>query len=343
LLNKILKQKPVIGIVVGDATGIGPEIVAKVAAKNFYQKYCLPIIIGDLRVLKLGMKNAGVNFLYAVFEDIDEVTWDKGIPVLDQKNLDPSKIEQGKISAYSGKATGELLITAINLFKMGKIDGFTFAPLNKAALRLGGHDFESEQMLFAYYFECDGPYGEMNVLDNVWTSRVTSHIPLKDVSSKLTKESILKAIILADKTLKRINISNPRIAIAALNPHAGENGLCGTEEIDVIIPAIKEASKNGINVSGPFPSDILFCKVFNGEFDVAVTMYHDQGQIAMKLKGFEQGVTVAAGFPAPIATCSHGTAYDIVGKGIAKTTAFENAIKMTAKMAIFDKNRELKK
>ncbi len=333
LSKEISEQKPIIG----DATGIGPEIVAKVAAKRFYQKYCLPIIIGDQRVLRLGMKNAKVDFPYTVYEDIEEVELNRELPVLDQKNLDPSKIKQGVLSAYSGKAAGDLLITAINLFKKGKIDGFTFAPLNKAALRTGGHDFESEHMLFAHYFNWTEPYGEMNVLGDVWTSRVTSHIPIKEVSSKLSKESILKAIVLADKTLKRVGIRNSKVAVAALNPHSGENGLCGREEIDVIIPAIEEASKMGINIAGPYSPDILFYKAFNGEFDVAVTMYHDQGQIAMKLKGFEQGITVAAGFPAPIVTSAHGTAYDIVGKGIAKTTAFENAVKMTAKMALFDK------
>lgn len=340
--KKISEQKPILGIVIGDATGVGPEIVAKVAAKGFYQEYCLPIIIGDQRVLRLGMKNAKVDFPYAVFEDVEEVEWSRGLPVLDQKNLDPAEIKQGELNAYSGKVAGNLLITAIDLFKKGKIDGFTFAPLNKAAMKMGGHNFESEQMLFAHYFNCQEPYGEMNVLGNLWTSRVTSHIPIREVSSKLTKQSILKAIHLADKTLKRVGIENCRIAVAALNPHSGENGTCGREEIDVIIPAIEEASKIGINVTGPYSSDILFYKAFNGDFDVAVTMYHDQGQIAMKLKGFEQGITVAAGFPAPIVTSAHGTAYDIVGKGLAKTTAFENAVKMTARMALCDKKAKVK-
>lgn len=336
-MSNINLEKPILGIIIGDATGVGPDIVAKVAAKGFFQKYCLPIIIGDQRVLQMGMKNSNVDFPYEVYEDIEEVKWNDKIPVLDQKNLDPSKIKQGELSVYSGKVSGELLITAVNLFKKGKIDGFVFAPLNKAALRMGGHDFESEQMLFAHYFDWSEPFGEMNVLGDLWTSRVTSHIPIKEVSHKLTKESILKAITLASRTLKRVGKEDARIAVAALNPHAGENGLCGREEVDVIIPAIKEADSKGINVTGPYPSDILFNKAFKGDFDAVVTMYHDQGQIAMKLKGFEQGITVAAGFPAPIVTPAHGTAYDIAGKGVAKTTAFENAVKMAARMALCDK------
>lgn len=336
-MSNINLGKPILGIIIGDATGVGPDIVAKVAAKGFFQKYCLPIIIGDQRVLQMGMKNSNVDFPYEVYEDIEEVKWNDKIPVLDQKNLDPSKIKQGELSVYSGKVSGELLITAVNLFKKGKIDGFVFAPLNKAALRMGGHDFESEQMLFAHYFDWSEPFGEMNVLGDLWTSRVTSHIPIKEVSHKLTKESILKAITLASRTLKRVGKEDARIAVAALNPHAGENGLCGREEVDVIIPAIKEADSKGINVTGPYPSDILFNKAFKGDFDAVVTMYHDQGQIAMKLKGFEQGITVAAGFPAPIVTPAHGTAYDIAGKGVAKTTAFENAVKMAARMALCDK------
>lgn len=331
------KEKPILGILLGDATGVGPEIVAKVAAKGILNEYCYPIIIGDARVLEMGMRIAKVDFPYTVIENVDQVKWGSAIPVLDQKNLNPDEIKLGEMNPYCGKVSGEMLITAVNLYKEGKIDGFTFAPLNKAALKMGGHSFESEHMLFAHHFNWTEPFGEMNVLGDLWTSRVTSHIPIKEVSNKLTTESILRAIKLADKTLKRANIENPEIAVAALNPHAGENGLCGREEIDVIAPAMEEAKKLGIKVKGPYPADILFLKAFNGECNAAVTMYHDQGQIAMKLKAFEQGITVAAGFPAPIVTASHGTAYDIVGKGIAKTSAFENAVKMTARIAKCDK------
>lgn len=336
-------NKPILGILLGDAAGVGPEIVAKVAAKGVLQAYCRPIIIGDLRVLKMGMKVQGVDFPLNVIENAEDANWEKGIPVLDQKNLDPATIKVGEVSAECGKVTGEFLVKAVNLYKEGKIDGFCFAPLNKASLKMGGFHFESEHMLFAHEFNWTEPFGEVNVLGDLWTSRVTSHIPITEIGNKLSKENIIRAIKLVSKTLKRAGIENPRLGIAALNPHAGENGLCGTEEIDIIKPAMEEAKGLGIDVVGPFPADILFIKAFNGEFNAAVTMYHDQGQIAMKLKGFEQGITVAAGLPAPIVTCGHGSAFDIAGKGIAKTESFENAVKMAARIAECDKKAKLAK
>lgn len=335
-MTRTSHEKPVLGITLGDAAGVGPEIVAKVIAKGALEAYCRPVIIGDLRVLQMGMKVAKVDFPYTIIHNIEEADG-KGISVLDQMDINPGEIKIGEVNPICGSAAGKALIVAVNLYKEGKIDGFCFAPLNKAALKLGGHMFESEQMLFAHHFNWTEPFGEVNVLDNVWTTRVTSHIPVKEISNKLTVENIMRAIRLAIKTLNRAGIENPRLGIAALNPHAGEDGLCGTEEIDVILPAMEQARQEKINVVGPFPADILFIKAFDGEFDAAVTMYHDQGQIAMKLKGFEFGITVAAGLPAPIATPAHGTAYDIAGKGIAKTGAFENAIKMAARIALCDK------
>lgn len=330
-------SKPVLGILLGDAAGVGPELVAKVAANGTLQEHCNPIIIGDERVLKMGMDFAGVDFTYEVVNNVEDIYWDNNIVVLDQKNLDPNGINIGEVNVECGKVAGEMLLTAIQLFKDGKIDGFSFAPLNKAGLKMAGYNFESEHHLFAHHFNWTEPFGEVNVLDDLWTSRVTSHIPIKEVSDNLTVNSIMRAIKLADKTLKRAGIENARLGIGALNPHCGENGMCGREEIDVIMPAMEEAKKLGINVQGPYPPDILFIKAFNGEFNAAVTMYHDQGQIAMKLKGFEFGITIAAGLPAPIVTCAHGTAYDIAGKGIVKTSAFENAIKMTSRIALCDK------
>ncbi|AIF49655.1 4-hydroxythreonine-4-phosphate dehydrogenase PdxA [Pelosinus sp. UFO1] len=335
-MTRTYNEKPVLGITLGDAAGVGPEIVAKVIAKGVLETCCRPVIIGDERVLKMGMKVAKVDFPYTIIENIEETTGE-GIWILDQKDVNPEEIRIGEVNPICGKAAGDALIMAVNLYKEGKIDGFCFASLNKAALKSGGHMFESEQMLFAQHFNWTEPFGEVNVLDNVWTTRVTSHIPVKEISNSLTIENVMRAIKLATKTLTRAGIQNPRLGIAALNPHGGENGLCGTEEIDVIIPAMEQARQEKINVLGPFPADILFIKAFDDQFDAAVTMYHDQGQIALKLRGFEFGITIAAGFPAPIVTPAHGTAYDIAGKGIANTGAFENAVKMAARIALCDK------
>ena len=330
--------KPVIGILIGDSTGVGPEIVAKVAANGFLTAHCRPIIIGDSRVFEMGLGVVGMDVPHYCISAVSEADWDKGIPVLDQNDQDPSQIEFGKVSIYSGKAVNNAIDVACELCKKGEIAGFAFAPFNKSAMHDAGCPLESEHHLFKHIFGVTGPSGEINVLDNLMTTRTTSHIPISAVSENLTVETILRSITLSYRTALSTGNENPRIGVAALNPHAGENGQCGREEIDVIAPAIKEACAQGMKVEGPFSADILFIKAFNGDFDSVVTMYHDQGQIALKLKGFDQGITVAGGMPYPIVTCAHGTALDIAGKGIAKTSAFENAVKMVVKMALATQN-----
>lgn len=325
--------KPIIGMIIGDASGVGPEIIAKLAANNFYDEYCRPIVLGDARILQMGARAAKVTVPMQIISKVEEATWENGIPVLDQKNLDSANITYGQLNVESGKVCLDLLKLAVELFQAKKISGFCFGPLNKSAMIQAGCTFESEHHYIAHLFHHTEPFGEINVLGNLWTTRTTSHIPIKEVSNNLTVESIMRAIRLAHTTLKAAGIEKPRLGLAALNPHAGEHGKCGNEEIEVITPAIEKANNLGIDVKGPFSSDILFIKAFDGDFDGVVTMYHDQGQIALKLKGFEQGITIAGGLPAPIVTCSHGTAYDIAGKGIVKTSAFENAVKMASRMA----------
>jgi 4-hydroxythreonine-4-phosphate dehydrogenase len=325
--------KPILGITLGESTGIGPEIVAKLIAHDRLKKYCRPVIIGDLRVLELGRKIAGVKFPVMVVSDVASIDWDGPVAILDQKNLDPSKIEMGTLNVESGRVTGDALVTALKLLQQGSIHGMVFAPLNKQAFILGGYDYEDEHALFADFFKWDKPAGIMNVHHKLWTFRVTCHIPFKDVSACLNKENILRSITLAHDTMKRAGYDRPRIGVAALNPHAGEGGLCGREEIDVIQPAVEKAKTNGIEATGPWPADTIFVRANKGEFDAVLTMYHDQGQIATKIIGFDYGVTVAAGLPYAITTPEHGTAFDIAGKGIANTGATEQAVILAAKMA----------
>lgn len=333
-----MKQKPILGMLLGDAAGVGPEIIAKLAATNFYEAYCKPIVIGDARVFTRGAEICGLDIPVQRIVAVEEADWTKGIPILDQKDLDPRDVPFGQINVDSGRSCLVMLKKAVELYQAGEIDGFCFAPLNKQAMIQAGCPFESEHHYMAHLFGHTDPFGEINVLGNLWTTRTTSHIPISKVSENLSVETIMRAIQLANVSLKNSGIGKPRLALAALNPHCGEGGKCGREEIDVIAPAIEKARELGIDVDGPFPSDILFIKAFNGVFDGVVTMYHDQGQIALKLKGFDQGITIAGGLPAPIVTCAHGTAYDIAGKGIVKTSAFENAVKMAAKMANHLKN-----
>lgn len=330
-----MQEKPIIAIILGDAAGVGPEIIAKCAADDFYKDYCRPIILGDLRVFERALDVCKLKdkVKLQIIDDVNEAKWNGAIPVLDLKDLDPKDVPFGKQTVESGKASLDVLKLCVDLFNQDKIGGFCFGPLNKASMHDAGCEFESEHHYLAHLLNHTEPFGEINVVEDMWTTRTTSHIPISQVSENITVEKICRAIRLSDKTLKNAGIEKPRIGVAALNPHAGENGNCGREEIDVIAPAIELVRKEGIDATGPHPSDTVFHKAFLGAFDGVVTMYHDQGQIALKLRGFEKGITIAGGFNIPIVTCGHGTAYDIAGTGVVKTSAFENAVKMCARMA----------
>ncbi len=329
-------MKPVLGILLGEAAGIGPELVAGMCALKKFDDYCRPLIIGDARVLRWGMKIAGVDFPVTMLEDTSKIEWDGSVNIFDLKNLNIETVALSTINAESGRATGEALLAALDFCKKGIINGFVYAPLNKASLKKGGFDFESEMNMMAHYLGWKDVYGEMNVINGLWTSRATSHIPFKEVPGKLTIVALLDAMRLAHSTLKKNGYHDPRIAVAALNPHAGESGSCGTEEIEVITPAINAAKAEGINVAGPFPADTIFISAFKGMYDAVTTLYHDQGQIALKLLKFHEGVTVSTGFPYPITTPAHGTAFDIAGQGIANIEPMEKAVMIASKMAEWD-------
>ncbi|MCR5731474.1 MAG: 4-hydroxythreonine-4-phosphate dehydrogenase PdxA, partial [Sphaerochaetaceae bacterium] len=309
-------------------------IMAKLIVNGFIKEQCNPVYIGDKRILERAFEIIHESAPIRVIKDVKEADFDSdAVQLIDLKDADPAKCAVGQVSVEGGKACLDELELAAELCNSKAIEGFCFVPLNKAGMKEAGLHFESEHHYLADVFGLTCPFGEINVVGSVWTTRTTSHIPIKEVSQNLTVDKIYRAIVLCDTTLKNSGIAEPRIAVAALNPHCGENGLCGREEIDVITPAIEKAKAEGIKASGPYSSDILFIRAFKGDFDGVVTMYHDQGQIALKLRGFDEGITIGGGQPYPIVTCGHGTAYDIAGKNIVKTSSFENAVKMAAKMA----------
>ena len=330
-----MSKKPVLGIILGDAAGVGAEIIAKLCVRNFFEEYCAPVLIGDRRVLERAFEVIGQSTAIQTIDTIDEADWTKGIPMIDRKNVDPAEVPFGVGKVVSGAAVLDAIDLCVDLYRAGKIQGFCFGPFNKAMLKEAGCHYESEHHYIAHLLNHTAPFGEINAVGKVWTTRTTSHIPIKAVSDALTTTSIGRAITLMYTTLRNAGIKEPKIAVAALNPHAGENGTCGREEIDVIAPAIAEANEKYHTdlITGPYPSDTLFVKAFRGDFDGVVTMYHDQGQIALKVVGFDEGITIGGGFEIPIVTCGHGTAYDIAGKNIVKTSSFENAVKMAAQMA----------
>jgi 4-hydroxythreonine-4-phosphate dehydrogenase len=325
----------VLGMMLGDPTGIGPEICARVLADRRLADAARLLVIGDARVLELGASDAGVKIAWKAYAAPEQVDWARGeIPLIDLGNLDPRSIERGEMSPTSGRIAGETLAQMIRLALEGLLDGIVFAPLNKAALHAGGWNFHDEHQLFAHLAGHRGPFGEMNVLDGLWMSRVTSHVSLRTALDQISGERIADALALADRTMQNAGIALPRIAVAALNPHGGENGLFGREEIEIIGPAVARAARRGIHCRGPFPADTVFLKAFAGEYDGVLSMLHDQGQIATKLKGFQRGVTITTGLEIPFATPAHGTAFDIVGKGIATTGALEQAVRLCARLAV---------
>jgi len=255
------------------------------------------------------------------------------LPVLDLGNIDPARFPQGKSSAESGKLTGDTLKHMIDLALAGKLDGICFAPLNKGAMHQGGWKFNDEHQMFAKLTDHRGFFGEMNVIKEFSTFRVTSHVALREAVNMVSPERIESAIRLADDTLRAAGCAKPRIGVAALNPHNGENGLFGDEEIRIIRPTVERMRTAGVNCTGPISSDAIFIQARRGDFDGVVMMYHDQGQIATKLLGFSKGVTVTAGLKTIFTTPAHGTAYDIVGQGKADRGALEHAFTLAAKMA----------
>lgn len=325
---------PRIGFMLGDVTGIGPEIAAKLLATGKPAACAQTIIIGDRRVLELGMRNANVKFAYSVCKNIDEIQWPrKDYPLIDLGDTDPAKYPQGVSSDEAGKLAGDALKFMIDLAIAGKLDGISFAPLNKGAMNRGGWKFNDEHQMFASLLKHSGFFGEMNVIDQFSTFRVTSHVALREAVNMISPERITAAVNLANDTLRAAGKANPRIGVAALNPHNGENGLFGDEEIRIIRPTIDKLKSGGIDCQGPISSDAIFLQALKGKFDGVVMMYHDQGQIATKLLGFNKGVTVTAGLPSVFTTPAHGTAYDIVGKGIADVGAIEHAFTLAARMA----------
>jgi 4-hydroxythreonine-4-phosphate dehydrogenase len=325
---------PRIGLVMGDPCGISPELAARLLADEEIVGAAAILVIADARVLAEGAQAAGVQLDLPAVKRAADAELAPGRPVLlDLGHLDPASVRRGEASAAGGGYALENFKTGLGLARDGVLDALCFTPFNKQALRLAGNPFEDEMQFAAHFLGYDGPHGEFNVLENLWNARVTSHVALKDVSSLLSVERILGALDLTQRSMKAAGFARPRIAVAALNPHAGDGGAFGREEIDVIAPAVEEAKRRQLAVDGPFPSDTVWLRARAGQYDAVLTMFHDQGQIAIKLMGFDKGVTVLGGLPVPIATPAHGTAYDIAGKGVANPEAARRAFRIACAMA----------
>ena len=325
-------NKPRIAIIPGDPSGIGPELIAKLLHEDGVREAADILLVGDGHLWRQGADQAGVSLLLDPVAE-DGIAGQAGLGWLPMETIAQEEVQIATVSEASGRSSLRCLDKALDLAVAGQVDGILFGPFNKAALTAAGMNAEDEHRYMARYLGFEGYHGELNVLDDLMTTRVTSHIGLKDVARNITADGVEKAIGLAEDTLKRAGHARPRIAVAALNPHAGDNGKFGREEIDILEPVIRAAQDKQRDVTGPWPSDTVFLKARRGEVDAVVTMYHDQGQIAIKLLGFERGVTVAGGLPIPIATPAHGTAFDIAGQNRANVGATRQAFDLLVRMA----------
>ena len=326
-----MSQKKInIAILLGDPSGIGPELVSKLLSEEITNKANI-IVIGEKNILESGNKISGKSHNLKFVESFDQINFEDGNKFF----LDISKDKNyhykiAECSEQSGKSVLEALNLALDLAKENKVQAINFGPFNKTSLKLGGNKFPDELHLMAERLDVKNYFCEFNVVDNFWTARVTSHIPISEVPSHIKKEKIIKPILLINEAMKLNGIKNPRVAVQALNPHAE----FGTEEKNEIIPAIKEAKSLGINADCPLPCDTSFITAFKDKnHDCIVGMYHDALQSGLKAFGFDRGVTVQGGLPIPITTPAHGTAFDIAGKNKANLKPTLNSFKIALAMA----------
>ena len=326
-------MKPKIGIIPGDPGGIGPELIAKLLSKEDTAEKADILLIGDGHLFTQGMQQADAHYDMRACQPQDgDWTTGEGYAHFDQQTITEDEVSIADVTLANGQSALANLNCALELARDGVIDAITFGPFNKAALIEAGLGHEDELHYMAEFLGVETYISELNTLDGVWTSRVSSHIALKDVPDYITDHRISEAVHLIDKTLRRSGLNRPRLSVAALNPHAGDNGNFGREEIDVITPAVQALQSEQVNVDGPWPSDTVFLKAKAGDVDGIITMYHDQGQIALKLMGFDRGVTVQGGIPFPVTTPAHGTAFDIAGSGTADVKAMTAAFDIACNM-----------
>ena len=302
-----------LGITMGDPAGIGPEIIIKALGDGteFEGKY---VVYGAVDILKHYNDSFGFDCKFKEIQAPEEYE-DGFINVIDPAHLTMDQYEIGQLSGKCGHAVYLYIERAIEDAKAGKIDAVVTGPLNKEALHMGGHNFDGHTEIFATLMDTKKYammfYGPLKIM------HVSTHCSLREACNRATKQRVLDCIELMDMALKQTGMENPLIAVAGLNPHAGENGLFGMEEIEEITPAIEAAKAEGINVVGPIPPDSIFNKTLNGVYDAAIAMYHDQGHIAAKLQLMSECVNCTIGLPIIRTSVDHGTAFDIAGKGLA--------------------------
>ncbi|MCE5194858.1 MAG: 4-hydroxythreonine-4-phosphate dehydrogenase PdxA [Nitrospiraceae bacterium] len=321
-----------IAITMGDAAGVGPEIIIKAVSSNKITNLCTPIIIADRLVIEEIISLLQSQIKIKTIQSADECISDpECINLIDLKLL--KKFHTCRPSAENGKACVSYIQKAVELALNKEVDAIVTAPISKESLNMAGLKWPGHTEMLAE-FTGTKDYAMMLIGGQLKVLLVTIHTSIKTVPKQITKEKVLKTILIAKKAADMLDIKHPRIAVAGLNPHAGEAGMFGDEEIKEIVPAIAEAKKHGVTVTGPYPPDTVFYKAYNQELDIVICMYHDQGLIPLKMTAFEEGVNITIGLPIIRTSPDHGTAYDIAWKGIANPSSMIEAIKLAVRLRI---------
>lgn len=339
-----MSKKPILGITMGDPASIGPEITVKALSDPAIYEKCSPIIIGDAAVMEAAVGIVGKNVKINAVSDVKEAKFEFGtIDVYDMKLVDMDKLERGVVSAMAGNAAFQYVKKVIELAMNHEVDATVTNALNKEAMNLAGHHYSGHTEIYAEYTGTK-KYTMMLAHENLRVVHVSTHVSLREACDRVKKDRVLEVIRIADQACKELGIKEPKIGVAGLNPHSGENGMFGREEIEEITPAIEAAKGEGIIVDGPVPPDTVFSKARGGWYDIVVAMYHDQGHIPLKVVGFvynqaEQkwdavaGVNITLGLPIIRASVDHGTAFDQAGKGVANELSLINAMDYAIRMS----------
>ncbi|WP_283637933.1 PdxA family dehydrogenase [Marinovum algicola] len=337
-----MNDTPVILSTLGDAGGVGPELVARTLEHPEITRNCKRVIVGHRKVFDMGREVAGISTDLPSFSDIEEaIASPEPVVFHHYDKLIYGDIPVGVTTAQAGEADYRIGCYAADLSRAGLIDAFCWAPVNKGSIHKAGYHYEGYKAGIAAYMGFTQRSTEINTIGHLWTTRVTSHIPISQVASEMKKDVILDVLTYFDRELRRFGYANPRIAVSGLNPHNGDEGAFGREEIEIIGPAIEEAKKRQLNVEGPYPADTIFLTVQEENIPAVLSMYHDQCQIATKLMGFDDGVTYFGGLPFILATPAHGTAFDIAGQGKARPNAILKAHELARRAALTAKGLPL--
>jgi 4-hydroxythreonine-4-phosphate dehydrogenase len=327
------RRKPRIGVTIGDPAGIGPEVVLKAVAEDSIRAACAPVIVGDAQLLAHTARKLNLQCGYEIVRRGESLPEDFDDPVIYHLDNIGASVEPGVESGAAGRAAAQYIEAAVELCAAGQVDAISTAPINKKALFLGGYSFPGHTEFLAH-LSGSTEVAMAFVAANLRVVLISTHVPLAEAIRLVQRERIERVVRLTDRELRRWGIGDPRIAVAALNPHGGEGGLFGVEEAAEIVPAIEACCAVGdLDVRGPFSADTVFLRASRGEFDAVVSCYHDQAMIPVKCLSFGEAVNVTLGLPFIRTSVDHGTAFDIAGRGVAEHSSMVAAIALAAELS----------